>query len=125
MKRLAKFITAVQALLLAPLGAAKAGDAATPSDFTETAAWEAALTTGTPEALQQFIAHFPQGERLGEAFGLIVQGEVAAAQSDVDRVATDLQLSEALLEVLEHDFDRGVIRKDQNPNEDNRGLNPY
>ncbi len=118
MKRLAKFITAIQALLLAPLAAAKASDAATPSDFTETAAWEAALTTGTPEALQQFIAHFPQGEHLGEAFGLIVEGEVAAAQSDVDRVATDVQLSEALLEVLEHEFDRGVIRPDQNPNED-------
>lgn len=118
MKRLAKFITALQALLLAPLGAAKAGDVATPSDFTETAAWEAALSTGTPEALQQFIAHYPQGERLGDAFGLIVQGEV-------DRAATDLQLSEAPQEVLEHEFDRGVIGKNLNPNEDNRGLTPY
>jgi len=125
MKRLAKFITALQALLLAPLGAAKAGDVATPSDFAETSAWEAARSTGTPEALQQFIAHYPQGERLGDAFGLIVQGEVAAAQSDVHRAATDLQLSEALQEVLERDFDPGAGPKQENLSDDGRGLTPY
>ncbi len=125
MKRIAKFVTALQALLLAPLGAAKPSDAATPSDFTEPAAWEAAVSTGTPDALQQFISHFPHGERLGEAFGLIVHAELEAAKTDADRAATDLQLSEARPEVLEQDFDRGVGRKYENLNEDNRGLNPY
>ena len=125
MKRIAKFVTAIQALLLAPLAAAKPSEAATPSEFTETAAWEAAVSAGTPEALQQFISHFPQGERLGEAFGLIVQGEVEAAKSLADRAAADLQLSEARPEVLEHDFDRGVGRKNEIQNEDGRGLNPY
>lgn len=123
MKRIAKFVTAIQALLLAPLGAAKPSDAATPPDFTETAAWESAVTAGTPEALQQFISHFPQGERLSDAFELIVQGEVEAAKSLAERAATDLQLSEARPEHLEHDFDLGAGRKNQN--EDNRGLYPY
>jgi hypothetical protein len=125
MKRIAKFITAIQALLLAPLGAVKPSHAATPSDLTETAAWEAAVSTGSPEALQQFISHFPQGERLSEAFGLIVQVEVEAAKSATGRAATDLQLSEARPEILERNFDRGVGRKYENQNEDNRGLNPY
>jgi len=125
MKRIAKFMTAIQALLLAPLGTATPSDAATPSDFTETSAWEAAVSSGTPEALQQFISHFPQGERLGDAFELIVHAEVEAAKSDADRAATDLQLSEARPEVLERNFDLGAGRKIESLNEDSRGLNPY
>ena len=125
MKRIAKFVTAIQALLLAPLGAAKPSDATMPSDVSETAAWETAISSGTTEALQQFISYFPQGERLGDAFELIVQGEVEAAKSAADRAATDLQLSEARPERLEHDFDRGVMRQDKSPSEDNRGLRPY
>lgn len=128
MKLIAKFVTAIQALLLAPLGAAKPGDAATLAEFTETAAWEAAVSTGTPEALQQFISHFPQGERLGEAFGLIVQSEIEAAKSVSEGTVADLQLAEARRdppEVLEQDFDRGTGQKNENLNEDSRGLNPY
>ncbi len=122
MKRIAKFVTAIQALLLAPLGVATPSDAATPSDFTETSAWDAAVSSGTPEALQQFISHYPQGERLGEAFELIVRAEVEAAKSDAHRAATDLQLSEARSEILEQNFDRGAGRKIENLNEDSR---PY
>ncbi len=125
MKRIAKFITAIQALLLAPLGAAKPSDAAMPSHFTETAAWESAVSRGTPEALQRYISHFPQGERSGEAFGLIVQAEVEAAKSAADQAATELQLSEARSEIIERNFDRGVVRKNESQNEDSRGLTPY
>lgn len=123
MNRVAKFITALQALLIAPLGAAGAGDAPTPSELSEAAAWQAALSSGTPEALQQFISHFPQGDHLSEAFGLIVQGELEAARSDAGAAA--VQLSEAGLEVLEHDFDLGADRKLDNQNENTRGLTPY
>ncbi len=122
MKWIAKFVTAIQALLLAPLAAATPSNAATPSDFTETSAWDAAVLSGTPEALQQFISHHPQGERLGEAFELIVHAEVEAAKSDANRAATDLQLSEAPSEILEQNFDRGAGRKIENLNEDSR---PY
>ena len=123
MNRFAKLLTAVQALLLAPLGAAKSADAARPDDFTETAQWQAAISSGTPEALQQFISQFPQGERLGEAFELIVEGEIEAAKSE-----PALQLAEARrdkLEVLEHDFDRGAIRPEQDPTQTERDLAPY
>ena len=124
MNRVAKVITALQALLIAPLGAAKAGDAPIPSKYTEAAAWQAALSSGTPEALQQFISRFPQGDHLGDAFGLIVQSEVETARSDAS-AAGAVQLSEAGLEVLEHDFDQGVGRTLEDQNQDIRGLNPY
>lgn len=125
MNRVAKFITALQALLIAPLGAAGAGDAPTPSELSEAAAWQAALSSGTPEALQRFISRFPQGDHLNDAFGLIVESEVQAANSDAASRATAVQLSEAGLEVLERDFDLGVGRTLENQNEDNRGLTPY
>lgn len=125
MNRVAKFITALQALLIAPLGAAGAGDAPTPSEPSEAAAWQAALSSGTPEALQRFISRFPQGDHLNDAFGLIVESEVQAANSDAASRATAVQLSEAGLEVLERDFDLGVGRTLENQNEDNRGLTPY
>ena len=123
MNRIAKFLTAVQALLLAPLGAAKSADAATPDSFTEAAQWQAAISSGTPEALQHYISQFPQGERLGEAFELIVEGEIEAAKSAADSA---VQLSEARRdpEVIEHDFDRGALRPGLDPNQDS-GLNPY
>lgn len=122
MNRIAKFITALQALLIAPLGAAKAGNPALPSELTEAAAWQTAHSSGTPEALQQFISNFPRGEHLSEAFALIVQSEVEAAGSEAS-AAGAVQLSEAGLEVLEHDFDLGVGRKPEN--QDTRGLTPY
>lgn len=124
MNRIAKLLTAVQALLLAPLGAVKSADAARPDTFTEAAQWQAAISSGTPEALQQYISQFPQGERLGDAFELIVEGEIEAAKSDT---GGSVQLSEARRdrpEVLEHDFDRGSLRPNQDPNQDG-GLNPY
>ena len=123
MNRIAKLLTAVQALLLAPLGAAKAADVARPDDFNEATQWQAAISSGTPEALQRYISQFPQGERLGEAFELIVEGEIEAAKSE-----PAVQLAEArrdALEVLEHDFDLGTIRPEQDPAQTERGLAPY
>jgi len=128
MNRFAKLLTAVQALLLAPLGAAKSADAALPDDITEAAQWQAAIASGTPEALQQFISQFPQGERLGEAFELIVEGEIEAAKSDPAGSPGSLQLAAAgrdRLEVLEHDFDSGVVSQEQDPGQNERGLGPY
>lgn len=129
MKAIAKFVTAVQALLLAPMGAAKPVDAATPGDFTEAARWEAAISSGTPEALQQYISQFPHGERLGEAFELIVEGEIEAAKSDPVGHPADVQLSEARpegLEVLEQDFDLGRgSPQDRLDDGGGTGLNPY
>lgn len=124
MNRVAKIITALQALLLAPLGAAKASEAPPPADLTESAAWQAAVLDGTPEALQRFITHFPEGDRMGDAFGLIVQSEVETAKSAV-QAAGAVQLSEAGLEVLEQNFDLGTGRKLEDQNQDDRGLTPY
>ena len=128
MNRIAKLLTAVQALLLAPMGVAKSADAARPDDFTEAAQWQAAISSGTPEDLQRFISQFPQGERLSEAFELIVEGEIEAAKSEPGGSLSAVQLAEARrdrLEVLEHDFDRGALRPEQDPNQDERGLAPY
>ena len=128
MKLIAKVITAVQALLLAPMGAAKPGEAATPAEFNEAAGWEAATSVGTPEALQQFISRFPRGERLGEAFDLIVQNEIEAAGPGSADSPINVQLSEARrdrLEVLEHDFDRGSPAGGPSSNEDSGGPTPY
>ena len=124
MNRIAKFITALQALLIAPLGAAKAGDPVAPSEHTEAAAWQTALSSGTPEALQQFITHFPQGEHLSEAFALIVQSEVETAGSEAG-AARAVQLAEAGLEVLEREFDPGTLQTPAPQNESDRGLAPY
>lgn len=115
MKWIAKFVTAAQALLLAQFGAAKPGEAAMPSDVTEATKWAAAVSAGTPDALQQFISQFPDGERLGEAFELIVLSEIEAAKSASPVAVTGVQLSEARNErpeVLEHDFDLGVTKSD-------------
>lgn len=121
MKWIAKIVTAAQAVLLAQFGAVKPGEAAAPSEMTEAAEWNAALSAGTPEALQRFISHYPHGPRLGEAFELIVQSEIDAA-------ATGIQLSEARREgseMLEHDFDVGPAPKDDHSNEDGGRLGPY
>lgn len=128
MKWIAKFVTAAQALLLAQVGAAKPGDAAMPSDVTEAAQWEAAISAGTPDALQQFISQFPDGERLGEAFELIVLSEIEAAKSGSAGPVTGVQVSEARSErpeVLEHDFDLGVNKNDGALDEESGGLTPY
>lgn len=128
MKWIAKLVTAAQAVLLAQLGAAKPGDAATPSHFTEAAEWDAAISAGTPEALQQFISHYPHGVRLGDAFELIVQSEIEAAMSRPEAAATGIQLSEARregVELLEQDFDVGPAPKDDDSNEDGGPLGPY
>lgn len=128
MKWIAKIVTAAQAVLLAQFGAAKPGEAAMPSDVTEAATWAAAVTAGTPDALQQFISQFPDGERLGEAFELIVLSEIAAAKSASPGAAPGVQLSEARSErpeVLEHDFDLGVSKDDGALNEDSDFLTPY
>lgn len=101
MKRIAKFVTALQALVLAPLGAAKAADTA-PSDnltfLNETAVWE-------------------------EAFERVVQSEVAAAQVEAS-AAGAVQLGEARPEKLEQNFELGG-RKIDSLNEDSRGLGLY
>ena len=101
MKRIAKLITALQALILAPLGAAKAGDT-TPSEnltfLSETAVWE-------------------------EAFERIVQSEVEAAQFEAS-AAGAVQLGETRPERLEQNFDLGG-KKIHSLNEDSRGLGLY
>lgn len=128
MKWIAKLATAAQAVLLAQLGVARPADAAAPPQFTEAAGWQAAISSGTPEALQQFISHFPRGERTSEAFELIVVSEIATAQSLSKATAAATQLAEARrqdLEMLEHDFDLGTGKKESSPAEDSERLGPY
>lgn len=124
MNRVAKIAAALQALLIAPLGAAKADVAATPTERTEAAAWQAALSSGSPEALQQFISRFPNGNHLGEAFGLIVQSEVETAGAEAI-AARAVQLADAGLEVLEREFEPGAVQTPSPQNESDRGLAPY
>jgi len=128
MRWIAKLVTAAQAVLLAHSGAARAGDAATPPDFTETDRWQAAVAAGTPDALQQYLSQYPRGERMGEAFELIVLGEIEAAKSVSQGAAGDIQLSEARrdqLEMLEHDFDVGPAQRNQEQNGEGGSLGPY
>jgi hypothetical protein len=128
MNLIAKLVTAAQALLLAQLGAVKSGDAATPSDLTEATEWDAAISAGTPEAFQQYISQFPRGERLGEAFELIVLSEIETAKSLSDAAVSDIQLSEARredLEVLERNFDLGTRKTDESQSEESDRLGPY
>ena len=127
MKWIAKLMTAAQAVLLAHLGAAKPGDAATPPEPTEATEWQAAIATGTPEALQQFIKQHPRDSRLGEAFELIVLSEIAAAEALADAAAGEVQLSEARQEpeMLEHNFDLGLGKKDQDQGGGSGRLGPY
>ena len=123
MNRIAKIVAAMQALLLAPIGAAKSADAAQSEALSEAARWHAAISSGSPEDLQRFITDFPQGERLGDAFEQIVEGEIAAAKSDS---AGAVQLAEARRdpELLEFDFDPRVIWPDPEAQKDG-GPTPY
>ena len=127
MKLVAKVLTAMQALLLAPMGAAKANDAMTPGDANESAGWEAAMSEGTPEALQHFISRFPQGEHRGEAFELLVASEIESAVRSRQSL-TGVQLAEARnerLEKLEQNFDRKQLNRDLNSDDESKGLTPY
>ena len=125
MNRLAKFVMAMPALLLAPFGVAKPGNAAAPPLMGETAAWEAARSAGTPEALQAFIARYPQGRLLEDAFGLLVQGEIEAARSEARSAPSEIQIGQSEPEVLERNFDLGVSRRQENLGDDARGATPY
>jgi hypothetical protein len=128
MKWIAKLVTAAQAVLLAQVGAARAADAAPPPDFSEADQWQAAVAAGTPEALQQYLSQYPRGERMGEAFELIVLSEIEAANSAAVVAAGDIQLSEARRdepERLEHDFDVSPTTNTLDQSGDGESLGPY
>ena len=129
MEWMAKLVTAAQALLLAQFGAAKPSDAAMAPDLAEAAKWAAAVSAGTPDALQQYISQFPHGERLSDAFDLIVQNEIESAKSSLSAGAlTGVQLSEARKEqpeLLERNFDLGTNKNTGTPNQGGESLTPY
>jgi hypothetical protein len=128
MKWIAKLVTAAQAVLLAQVGAARAADAAPSPDFNEADQWQAAVAAGTPEALQQYLSQYPRGERMGEAFELIVLSEIEAANSAPVIAAGDIQLSEARRdepERLEHDFDVSPTTNTLDQSGDGESLGPY
>lgn len=128
MKWIAKLVTAAQAVLLAQVGATRAADAAPPPDLTEADRWQAAVAAGTPDALQQYLSQYPRGERMGEAFELIVQGEIEVAKSTLAAAAGDIQLSEARRdqpERIEHDFDVSPATNTLDQNGAGGSLGPY
>lgn len=128
MKWIAKLVTAAQAVLLAQAGATRAADAAPPADLTEADRWHAAIAAGTPDALQQYLSQYPRGERVGEAFELIVLSEIEAAKSATAVAAGDIQLSEARRdqpERLEHDFDVGPATNTLDQSGPGGSLGPY
>jgi hypothetical protein len=128
MKWIAKLVTAAQAVLLAQLGATRGADASPPHDLTEADQWQAAVAAGTPDALQQYLSQYPRGERMGEAFELIVLSEIEAANSAPAVAAGDIQLSEARRdqpERLEHDFDVSPTTNTQDPSGGGGSLGPY
>ena len=126
MKWIAKLVTAAQAVLLAQVGAVRAADAAPPPGLSDDDQWQAAVAAGTPDALQQYLSQYPRGERMGEAFELIVLSEIEAATSAV--AAGDIQLSEARRdqpERLEHDFDITPTTNTQDQSGAGESLGPY
>ena len=128
MRWIAKLVTAAQAVLLAHSGAARAGDAGVPPDLAEADQWQAAVAAGTPEALQRYLSQFPRGERMGEAFELIVLSEIEAASAAAQGAAGHVQLSEGLgdsMEMLEHDFDVGPAQSNDEQNGEGESLGPY
>lgn len=127
MKWIAKIVTAAQAVLLAQFGAARAADAPPTLDFTEAAEWQAAVSAGTPEALQRYLSHNSTGERRSEAFELIVLSEIEAATPPAHGAPAEVQLSEARrdqMEMLEHDFEPGPAKTDDAEGDGGR-LGPY
>jgi hypothetical protein len=98
MGRLLKCISVVQALLLLPFAISKPGDAAPSPDSPEKAAWEESVLIGTPVAFQQFISRFPQGDRIDDAFDMIIDSQVVAAQALARRGALDVQLAQSATE---------------------------
>ena len=125
MKWIAKYMTAMQALLLLSLGISKPSSAAIPSDPAEGSEWAAAVSAGTPEALQRFISQFPRSERLGDALDLIIQQEIAARSVLVD-TGTEVQLAQrGPPEVLEHELDPGTGKDIQDLLDDGGALAPY
>lgn len=125
MKWIAKCMTSVQAMLLLPLGISNPSDAAITSDFTEGSEWKAAVSAGTPEALQRFISQFPRSEQLGDALDLIIQQEIAARSALVD-TRTEVQLAgHGPSEVLERDFDPGTAKDNPDSLDDGGRLGLY
>ena len=95
MGRLLKFVSVMQALLFLPLAISKPGDAAPSPDSPEHAAWGESVLIGTPVAFQQFISRFPQSDRVEDAFDLIIDSQVVAAQALARRGALDVQLAQS------------------------------
>ncbi len=90
-----KWARMVQGILLVSVGIFKPGIAVTQPDTTETLAWENAIYASTPDAMQQFISQFPQSDRLGDAFDLLVQGEIEMTRSVGGSAVRDVQLAQA------------------------------
>lgn len=78
MNRLATLLVGLRALLLATLAGASAAQAqGLPS--ADDAAWAAAEAADTPEAYQQYLAEFPAGRHVEDAFRLLIESQLEVA----------------------------------------------
>lgn len=68
-------LTGALALLLSPF----VSQAERAPNVTEDAAWQRTAALQSPDAMQDFISHFPNSSRVADAFEMLVAAELAAA----------------------------------------------